>query len=325
MLSVVCPIYNEEKYISKCIDSLLQQKYPKNNLEILFVDGMSIDRTRDIVQDYSIKYPFIRLINNPFRIVPYAMNIGITSAKGDVIVRIDAHCEYPNNYLYELEKNLLTLENAENVGGICETLPCNNSASAIGIAIALSSPFGMGNSHFRIGADKVMKVDTVPFGCFRRDIFYKIGLYDTDLIRNQDDELNGRIIKYGGTIYLIPSLKIKYYARDSILKIRKMFYEYGLFKPLVNKKLGHPTTIRQFFPLVFLLCIVLGSLLSIFSKWILYSFISILLIYGIIAISISFKSAKEYKQISLIVLLPFIFLNIHLSYACGYIGTVVKR
>lgn len=324
MLSVICPIYNEEKYISQCIDSILKQDYPKDNLEVLFVDGMSKDKTREMVNGYSQKYPFIKIFDNPQKIVPYAMNIGIKEAKGNIIVRLDAHCEYPDNYFTIVEKNLLSLENAENVGGICETLPCNNSSTAIGISVALSSSFGMGNSYFRVGANKVMKVDTVPFGCFHKELFRKIGFYDNDLVRNQDDELNGRIIKNKGCIYLLPSLRIKYYARDKISKVRKMFYQYGVFKPLVNKKLGSPATLRQFFPLAFFLGLIIGGILSCLNRWVFYLYVFVLFVYLIIGINIGFKSSKKYNNIGLIWLLPYIFLNVHLSYGCGYIIGIFK-
>ena len=106
MLSVICPIYNEEKYISQFLDSLLQQDYPKNDLEILLVDGMSKDKTRDIVAGYIAKYPFIRLIDNPDKIVPYAMNRGIDAAKGDIIMRLDAHASYQPDYFSVLVNGL---------------------------------------------------------------------------------------------------------------------------------------------------------------------------------------------------------------------------
>ena len=199
-LSVICPIYNEEKYIGQFLNSILQQDYPKDDLEILLVDGMSKDRTRDIISDYSRKYSCLRLVDNPQQTVPYAMNNGINNARGEIIIRLDAHAEYPSNYFSVLVKKFEELEGADNVGGVCITLPCNETAVAVAIAECLSNKFGLGNSYFRVGAKEVMSVDTVPFGCFRKSLFDKIGLYDTDMIRNQDDELNGRIIKNGGKI-----------------------------------------------------------------------------------------------------------------------------
>lgn len=323
MLSVIVPIYNEEKYISKCIDSILEQDYPKNDLEVILVDGMSTDKTREIVAEYTAKYPFIRLIDNPKKIVPYAMNSGIQASKGDIIIRLDGHVEYPNNYFSALVKNLKALD-ADNVGALCETLPCGPSAKELAIAEALSSSFGMGNSYFRIGCDEVRQVDTVPFGCFKREVFDKVGLYDNELIRNQDDELNGRIIKSGGKIYLIPSIVTKYFARDKIGKVKKMFYQYGLYKPLVNKKLGAPATIRQFFPLVFVLGLIFGAMLSCISWIIAVMYLSVMVLYLLLTCYFTFKSVKKTGEISLFLYQPLTYLTVHVSYGWGYLVGIYK-
>lgn len=315
MISIICPIYNEEKYISSCIESILGQDYPKDDLEVLFVDGMSTDKTRSIIRKYIQDYPFIQLLDNPSRVVPPAMNIGIRRALGEIIIRLDAHAIYPPNYFSVLVKQLDALK-ADNVGGVCQTLPVKKTTICKAIATALSSSFGMGNSYFRVGAREVMQVDTVPFGCFRKELFDKIGYFDEELVRNQDDEFNGRIIKYGGKIFLLPSLVIKYYARDATTKVRKMFYQYGLFKPLVNKKLGSPATIRQFFPLLFVLGLILGLGLSFIHPVITYSYISVLLFYILLAFLFGFKDSKDLKQT---LILPWIFFMIHVSYGWGYL------
>lgn len=324
MVSVICPIYNEEKYITKCIESVLEQDYPTEDLEILFVDGLSTDKTRKIVSDYATRYNQIRLLDNPHRIVPYAMNIGIKAAKGDIIIRLDGHVEYPTNYISKCVHYLMTLPNAENVGGVCQTLPCNERNISQAIAIALSTGFGMGNSSFRIGSTEIRKVDTVPFGCFRKSLFERVGYYDNELVRNQDDELNGRIIKNGGTIYLIPEIKTKYFSRDKICKIRRMFYQYGLYKPLVNKKLGSPATARQFVPLLFLLGIVLGGILSVFSIYIMYTYFAVLALYLAIGLFIGCKYAVKYRRPMLTLLMPYVFVNVHLSYGYGYLRGIYK-
>lgn len=314
-ISVICPTLNEEKYIVACIDSLEQQDIEKAEIEVIFVDGLSTDRTRDIIKAHQKYHIWMKLIDNPKRIVPCAMNIGIKNAKGNIIIRIDAHATFPANYISELVRNLKSL-NADNVGALIETLPVNESIEAKSIATALSSSFGMGNSYFRVGAKKIMEVDTVPFGCFRREVFDKIGLYDEELIRNQDDELNARIIKNGGKIFLLPHLVIKYFARDSIKKTRKMFYQYGLYKPLVNKKLGSPATIRQFFPLLFVLGIFCGFILSFIHPVFIYIYVSTLLIYLMCAIYFGMKDSKDRKEIFY---LPYVYANIHTAYGWGYL------
>lgn len=319
-VSIICPTYNEEKYIEKCIDSMLHQDIEKSDIEILFVDGRSSDKTREIIEGYQKEYPFIQLIDNPERTVPFAMNCGIKAARGETIIRIDAHSEFPPNYIRVLREQLVAL-NAENVGPVCLTLAATESIEAKAIATALSSSFGVGNAYFRIGASKVMEVDTVPFGCFHRKTFDKIGMYDEELIRNQDDELNARIIKNGGKIFLIPDLVVKYYARDTIQKTRKMYYQYGLFKPLVNKKIGSPATLRQFFPMLFVLGLILGFILSFVHPVFLYTYLAVLTLYIIGAVVFSIKDAKEKKEI---LYLPYIFLTLHLAYGWGYLVGIFK-
>ena len=327
MISIICPIYNEEKYIDGFIRSILQQDYPKDDMEVLLVDGMSTDRTRDIVHSYSIKYPFIRLVDNTARIVPPAMNIGIHASKGDVIIRMDAHAIFPADYLSELVVNLSKL-NADNVGGVCRTLPANDSDVGISIANVLGSSFGMGNSYFRIGAKDVMQVDTVPFGCFHRELFNRIGFFDEELVRNQDDEFNGRIIKNGGKIYLLPHLVIDYFARDTVGKVYRMFNQYGLFKPLVNVKLGSPATVRQFFPLAFVLGLlscpfIIFTMFVLPWSWaritafsLLTAYLFVIALYFLLA---TYFSLKDTKSIRRILIQDWVYFVVHFGYGFGYL------
>lgn len=316
-VSIICPIYNEEKYIKNCIESILNQDYPSNNFEVIFIDGLSIDNTREIILYYAKSYPNIKLLDNPQKYVPQALNIGIKESTGDIIMRIDAHSTYPKNYISLLVKMLYDLK-ADNIGVCCKTLPSQNTITSISIAIASSHIFGVGNSKFRIGIKDIVETDTVPFGCYRRSVFDKIGYFDDELIRNQDDEFNGRLKKNGGKIFLIPDIEITYFARNSISKMFMMYYQYGLFKPLVNKKLGSPTTIRQLIPVLFVFFIFGGVLLSIYSHFILITLIIILSIYILISFYFSFEKAYEKKNINLIFYMPLIFFLIHISYGIGY-------
>lgn len=315
-LSIIIPTYNEEMYIKACIESLLDQNYSKLYYEIIIVDGNSTDGTIEIVNYYSKTFPNIFLIKNPKKTVPYAMNIGINQSKGDYIIRIDAHAIFPKNYLSSLI-HFSKKYDSDNIGGVVQTLPANNTNIAIAISVALSHPFGMGNSYFRIGSSKVRKVDTVPFGCFKRSLFNKIGLFDIELTRNQDDEFNGRIINNEGTIYLIPDIIVKYYSRDSISKVANMFYQYGLFKPLVIKKLGKPATIRQIVPTAFTSFLIIFPFVFLVNMNALYLYTSILILYILISLFITFKESLSRRKI--LVALPYIFIIIHLSYGLGFI------
>lgn len=322
-VSVVIPVYNEERFIEPFLSSVYQQDYDKDYLEIIVVDGHSSDRTVKIIEE---KFPDVRVIDNPQRIVPISMNIGIKAAKGEYIIRLDAHCTYPTDYFSRLIHYITTLPHADNVGGVCRTLSANESAEAVAIAIALSSKFGMGNSEFRVGAKEIKEVDTVPFGCYRREIFKKIGGYDEELIRNQDNELNSRLKIYGGTIYLIPDLVIDYYARDSVRKAGEMFYQYGLFNPLVDKKLGHVSSLRRMVPLFFVLYLILFVVLSIILPKLILWFAIPLLLYLLIDIVASLQHiAKPKVALWLLCIYPVIHINYGIGYLDGISRLLFKR
>ena len=263
VVSVIIPCRNERDHIARCLDSILAGDYPKHRMEILVVDGMSDDGTADIVREYATRDPAIQLLENPQRVVPSALNHGIRCARGQIVARADAHAEYPTNYLSGL-LSWLVRSGADNVGGACLTLPANETAQARAIACALSHPFGVGNAHFRLGVKKPLRVDTVPFGCFRRALFTRVGLFDEELVRNQDDEFNLRLIKAGGSILLVPGITSHYRARGTLGQLARMSYQYGYFKPLVARKVGGIMTARQLIPGLFLSGVCVTAL---FAPW----------------------------------------------------------
>ena len=266
MISIVVPLYNEEKYIAGCIDSILKQDYPKDDLEILLVDGMRTDKTRSIVNSYIEKYPFIHLLDNPNKIVPFAMNIGIKAAKGDIIIRLDGHASYPENYFSELVKWHEKLSDAWNIGGVCDTRVVNSTPVSEAIAKVMSDKFGVGNSTFRTGADvEYMEADTVPFGSYKKFVFEKIGLYNEKLARVQDIELNKRVKRIGGKIYLVPSIHCTYIPRDNY----KSFYQnryntgYWVIKTCFVTKTTKNLGLRHFIPAGFVLSLIVPLLFGL--------------------------------------------------------------
>ena len=322
LVSVIIPTYNEAKYIALCLDSIIANDFPKDEMEVLIVDGMSTDKTQEIVREYSQKHSFIRLINNEKKVVPYALNKGLKASIGEFIVRMDAHSFYPDNYISQLLHYHKKLK-ADNVGGAIQILPANDSVMARAIAYASGASFGVGNSRYRIETNKITIVDTVPFGCFRRDLFDEIGFFDTELIRNQDDEFNARLTQNGGKIYLIPDIKIQYYARPNLHLISKMFYQYALYKPLVNKKLKHPSSLRQFVPLAFVFYLLLMLIAVAINFYVIYVILP-LIAYLLLSIAFSLKTANKKKDYLSVLVLPIIFFAIHLSYGIGYIAGLAK-
>lgn len=322
-VSIICPVFNEEKFIEDCIISIIEQDYPQDMMEVLFIDGHSTDNTTNIIKRYIKQHSFLKLLDNPERIVPYALNKGLSEAKGEVIMRLDAHCTYPTNYVSELVKYLYQL-NADNVGGVWNTQAANDTPICQAIAFASSHPFGVGGSMHKIGTSKIIETDTVPFGCYKREVFDKTGVFDTDLVRNQDDEFNGRLHNLGGKIYLIPQVIINYTARETLCKMRKMYYQYGLYKPLVNQKLGSPATVRQFFPLLFLLGLIFGGIGSFLAPFFLNIYTTILMLYLFIGIVVGSMGAIRTHQPLLALLMPYVFFNIHMSYGIGYFVGIIN-
>lgn len=322
-VSVLIPCRNEEGYIAKALQSLAAQDYPKELLEILVIDGMSTDATRSIIAGFADQFAELRILENPNRVVPHALNHGIRMSTGDVIVRLDAHSEYPMNYISSLLYWMQVLQ-ADNVGGVWITEPANSGNRAVAIARALSHPFGIGNSSFRIGVNEPTEVDTVPFGCFRRKVFDEIGLFDEDLIRNQDDELNGRLTLNGGTIFLIPSIEIRYFARDSFPKLWRLYYQYGLFKPLVAKKLGTLTTVRQIVPPIFVVYLIISAIAVVAIPQYSAAVSAGVAVYAVVNIATSFIIAFRAHRPALVPYLAWAFLIVHLAYGVGYLWGSIR-
>jgi glycosyltransferase involved in cell wall biosynthesis len=261
-VSIVIPCRNEQGYIERCLDSITASDYPPDRLEILVADGRSTDGTREILGRYCARHSSVTLLDNPQGTTPAALNTAIRAATGEIVVRMDAHVLYPPEYIRRLVTGLRE-SGAANVGGVLETVPGDDTAMAKAIAFAMSHRFGVGNSDFRIGSKQPKDVDTVPYGCFRREIFNQVGLFDEELIRNQDDEFNFRLITRGGRVVLLPDVSCRYFTRRSLGQLARMYYQYGYFKPLVARKIGRVMTVRQLVPAVFVASVSGAALLSL--------------------------------------------------------------
>ena len=311
MISIVMPVYNEEKYIEECINSLLKQDYPRGDMEWIFVDGGSKDKTKEIILNAQKEYPqLIKLYDNPNKIVPYAMNIGIKNSVGKYIIRLDAHAEYAPDYFSKCVHYLDSID-AENVGGVLETKAKTKTGETI--AKMLSSRFGVGNSQFRTNGDSGY-VDTVPFGAFKREVFTKYGGYDERLVRNQDNEMNFRIRKNGGKIYLASDIQLAYYCRDSIKGISQMARKNGQWNIITMKLCPGSMGIRHFVPLAFVLSIVLLAGLG-FVWWPIWALLGAeLLAYSVLDAAFSIKLSSGFKEACLLFVL---FPCFHINYGLG--------
>lgn len=315
-VSVAIPCRNESGYIAACIDSILAGDYPRERLEILIADGQSNDGTREILERYVGRNSCVRVIENARRTTPAALNSAIRAASGSVVIRMDAHVVYPANYISRLVE-VLEETGADNVGGVLETVPADDTPIARAIAIGLSHKFGVGNSHFRTGTRVRREVDTVPFGCYRREVFDRVGMFDEELIRNQDDEFNFRLIRQGGRVLLVPEVSCRYFARSSLRQLARMYYQYGYFKPLVARKVGRVMTLRQLVPSL-LITALAGSALA--APWIPAAgaaFASIAALYGGFVLACSGAAAGADLRCG--AALTAVFPILHFSYGFGFL------
>ena len=315
-VSVIIPARNEEKFIEKCIESFLTCDYPKELIEVIVVDGMSEDGTRKIVRELSERDIRVLLVNNEKKITPVAMNLGVKASKGEYIFFSGAHSEMRSDYISKCIRHALET-GADNVGGIMKTEPRISSTVGIAISKVLSSPLGVGGAKFRTGVTKPIEVDTVPFGCYKREVFDRIGYFNEKLVRNQDIEFNLRLKRAGGKIILFPDIELTYYARSTYRDLSKNNFENGFWVIAAKKYAEVPYSKRHLVPLMFVLFLLLGFLISLVVTYFLFVYISLLVTYFVTVIIFSFSHALEAKKLNLLFAAIVSYLVLHISYGVG--------
>lgn len=264
-VSIVMPVRNEAKHLYSAVESLVLGTYPSDSFEILIVDGESCDGTEIAIQKLLHDFPsIVRLVHNSRKTTPAARNLGISNARGELIAFADAHATYPSNYIESLVEILLRDNDVSAAGGLIRTVPGDTTYWARCIALAMSMPFGVGDSHARVGVSQERDVDTIFAGVYRRQLFQRYGTFREILIRGQDDEFNHRLTYSGEKLRVTPAVSVDYFARTTLKNLARMMFQYGLYKPLAGKFVGKPTTARQFIPPLFViaLTICIGGLLS---------------------------------------------------------------
>jgi glycosyltransferase involved in cell wall biosynthesis len=316
MVSIVMPCRNEARSIRPCLDSVLNNGYPLDRLEILVMDGDSDDATPAIVQEYQQRYPSVRLVRNPKRIVPTAMNLGIREARGQVIMRMDAHATYAQGYIEKCVVALRT-SGADNVGGVWRIAPTRPGPMADAIAVTLAHPFGIGDAQYRLGAKRPTEVDTVPFGCYRRDVFERIGYFDENLRRGQDMDFNHRLRAAGGRILLVPDVVCYYHPRSTLLTFLRHNLWNGIwvFYPMRFGRVAF--SLRHLVPGVFV-GVVLASVLGALVWPPLWGVTAAAgAIYVLASGVTSVLVARARRAWSLVIALPLAFAALHLAYGVG--------
>jgi glycosyltransferase involved in cell wall biosynthesis len=314
IVSIIIACRNEEKHIMKCLYSLIQQNYPKENFEIIITDGMSTDSTKKIIENFRISnlYHQIIILNNPKKFNSFGFNLGIKKAKGKTIIILGSHSFIDKNFIAKNVEYLQKID-ADCAGGPIETI----GESFIGkvISLVLSSPFGVGGAKFRY-SQKEGYVDTVAYGAYKREVFDKIGLFDERLIRNHDIEFNTRLTKNGGKIFMTPKIKSYYHCPDSLIRFVGQGFSNGLWNIYTQKLVPGSLKLRHFVPLFFVVGLLGSYLISLINSIEIYILYLIIFLYIIASLFFSFKTAKK-NGFKYFPLLPFFFFILHVSYGFG--------
>ena len=319
-VSVIMPVRNEAGFIERAIKSILGNDYPAERMEVLVVDGASDDSTRQTVTKLSEHDSRVRMLDNPKRIVPAAMNIGINAARGDLFIRVDGHAEIPADFITKSVKCLEEHPEAWVAGGYIETVADDYTPRAI--ASAMRSPIGVGNSRFRLGNYEGW-VDTLAFGAHHRWIVEKIGYFDEELVRNQDDEFNLRIILAGGKIWMSRSIESTYYSRGSLSKLWRQYFQYGFWRTRVLQKHKRPAALRQVVPILLVLSVLLLGSAGLLWRgfWILLAVEALLylLVLAAGASDVGRRSGWQYSPMA-----PLVFFILHFAYGLGSLWGVTR-
>jgi glycosyltransferase involved in cell wall biosynthesis len=318
IIAIIVPARNEEKYIGQLIDSILNSNYDKNKLRVYICDGLSTDKTQEIVQAYSAKHKVVHLLLNENKTTPYAFNLGIKNAtEADIMVTVSAHAEIYPDFFESIVKAFEISSEIGCVGGVSDNVYDDETSQAIGLA--MSSSFGVGNAHFRTGG-KEGYVDTVSYPAYKKEVFEKTGLFNEALTRNQDDEYNYRVVKAGYKIYLSKSIRSKYYVRGTFEKVFRQYYQYGYWKVYVNKLHSTVTSTRQLVPPAFVLFLLVGFILSCLTYIMALLYLGALGFYVACAFAFAAKAAGSFKQTLKI---AWTFVILHVGYGTGYLKGII--
>lgn len=333
-ITLIIPIRNEAAYIERCLQSILAQDY-SGQMEVLIVDGISTDDTRAIIESLGARHLALRqtqdmlfsvqILDNPGKIVPTGINIALRRAKGEIIIRVDGHTLIGPDYVRQCVEALQRTK-ADNVGGRMNAI--STSAFGKAVALATSTPFGIGGGRFHF-SEKEEWVDTVYMGAWPRQVFEKIGLFDEELVRDQDDEFNYRLRAAGGKILLSPDIKSEYTVRSTPGSLWKQYYQYGFWKVRVLQKHPRQMSLRQFVPPVFALALLFSAFLALFPATRFLSLIipSAYLLANLAASLLTAARAQKSNQSPFTtyhLLLPFTFAILHLSYGLGFLLGLFK-
>ena len=325
-VSVIIPSRNEEDFIEDCVRSFLEQDYNLEDIEILVINGKSKDNTVKIVEKLKKenKEVSIKIIENDNIYTPFALNLGIRNSIGDVIFIAGSHAVYETDYVSNCIK-ALEEHNADNVGGVLVSIPKEEGLIATGICLSLSSFFGAGNSAFRIGVKEAREVDTVFGGCYKREVFERVGFFNENLIRSQDIEFNLRLKKAGGKIMIVPNVIAYYYPKSNLIDFFKHNFKNGFWPIYSIKFIKMPLKLRHYIPLLFVLSLFISFFFHLLG-FVLFTFLFQLIVFFYLLVSsiFSFMISRRERSLNYFSIMIVVFFIRHFAYGLGSIWAIIK-
>jgi succinoglycan biosynthesis protein ExoA len=322
-VSVIVPCYNERSTIRHLLEALREQTFPRREMEVVIADGMSSDGTREAIATFQRDFPDfdVRVVDNPVRSIPSALNRAIEVSRGRILIRLDAHSKPYPDYIANCVKAHET-GLGDNVGGVWEIQPGAQTWIARSIAAAASHPLGVGDALYR-HTTSAAEVDTVPFGSFRRALMDRIGLFDESLLTNEDYEFNARVRGAGGRIWLDPSIRSIYFARSTLLELARQYWRYGFWKWRMLRRYPKTLRWRQALPPLFVLSLIALALFSLFLPFAGYALAGELIIYFSILILAALTAAFRRRESYLVFGLPLAISVMHMAWGSGFLWSML--
>ncbi len=325
LVSIIVPCYNEEATIQLLLNSIYAQTYPLQDMEVILADGLSTDQTRAEVAAFQEVHPElqIKIVDNPKRIIPAALNCALEAAQGEFIIRLDGHSMPHPDYVHQCVADL-EASKGDNVGGVWEIQPARAGWIARSIAAAAAHPLGVGDALYRF-TNRAGPVDTVPFGAFRRSLFGRTGKFDETLLTNEDYEFNTRVRQQGGVVWLDPAIRSVYFARPDLSALARQYGRYGFWKLRMLRRYPGTLRWRQALPPLFVLGLIGMVILSIFwvtARWML---VIILILYFTVLVIGSSPVAYRQKDPRLLIGIPLAIATMHCSWGMGFIWSLIDK
>jgi glycosyltransferase involved in cell wall biosynthesis len=322
MLSVVIPCHNERQHIEACVRSILSQERPPGGLEIIVVDGLSEDGTREILKCLALEHPELRVVDNPRRITPCAMNAGIREARGLYVAILGAHCQYSSNYLLTCVVLLHEHPEVSCVGG--PAVSTGRGLFGQAVAAAMSHPVGIGNAKHRHPTYEGY-AEGACYPVFRKEVFEKVGLYDEMLVRNQDDELNYRLARHGEKVFISPRARYTYFIRETPSQLFRQYFDYGYWRVAVLRKHRLPASLRHIVPPLFMSSMLVVAILGLsLPGWWRITAAALPLVYGATLLIVGVNQGRKAGW-RVALLFPVAAAIMHVAYAAGFVWGVLKN